>query len=275
MTGPAPDPTGPVSMTLDEIGTQIKTIEGNPKPADLTQIKLEGDDVSPLLKGKTVAEALKIASGLEQGLKLSEDARKQAETLAQSMANRPASVAEPPKPVEEPEMNQEQLDQLFETDRVKAIEYITQRSIKKAEDQVTRRLQPLFTGQMVAAETGARAQFATEFTLFGDEIQKVIEAMPDRSALSNPKAWSDLVSWVRGKPGNIEKYMTHMNNSNAAIAAAAARATQAASTGYSATGESTRSAPPVGASSLDATEREIARVMGIPDADWAKWKGVK
>jgi hypothetical protein len=165
-----------------------------------------------------------------------------------------ASTPPPPTPPEQPKrLTREELTDLMQNDPAAALEYVHQQSV----EEVTRQFE-------------ARSRYPTEFELFGEDIQKELANIPDKSLMTNPQVWDQLVSYVRGKSGNLEKLVEH----EIAKRSGSARNDQHASAGFSVS-SSARVIPESnggGNYGLDAIEREIADKLGQSYAEYAKWK---
>lgn len=258
---------GPSSVSLEDVEA------GQAKPKmDLTKIQFD-DNAPDEVKGKTAAEVIEQNRALAQALRISEESRKNAEALAQLAAKSntaPAAAAAPvPEPVQE--MPAEELAQLMQTDPVKAVQVIQEQTARKVDAQVRARLGPLASGASGLAEATVRQKYPDEFALFNDEIQKYVSSLPNKEVLSNPQAWDDLISYVRGRPGNFEKLFDHRAAKSRTVDAEAARAREAASVGFTGRPANTQM-PKVRGRPLDSTEREIARELNLSDEDYIHWR---
>jgi hypothetical protein len=238
-----------------------------PKPEE---IKLEGDLIPENLRGKTVADALTEANRLKEALRISEEARQNTQRQFDLAIRAPAPAA-PPPPAPEVEYTEEQLAEMHSTDPIKFTTYLTQRAIRQAERNLEARLGPLFQGTANATEATARTKYATEFKLFGDQIESIISQLPGGKAqMANPQAWDDLIALVRGRPGNFEKVMQH--NSDAALAAQLASAQEAERLRSAHTVPSVvRGGAPSSPAQLDATQLEIADKLGLSPQEYVTW----
>lgn len=261
---------GPGSVSLEDVDAS----RANQK-ADLTKVTLDGDDIPDDLKGKTAADLVQRTRALENALKISEDGRKNAETLAQiaSRGTAAPATAPAPTPVVEQDMPAEELAQLMQTDPGKAVQVIQEQTARKVDAQVRARLGPIASGASGLAEATARQKYAEEFALFGDEIKRYTDSLPNKDILSNPAAWDDLVSYVRGRPGNFEKLFDYRAGKAREVEAVKARESQVNGVGFTSrpanTAPATRKGRP-----LDATEREIARELGLDDNEYMKWRDI-
>lgn len=146
-------------------------------------------------RGKSLSEIVAHAEATERALRISEEAR----------VSRPAQ----PTPVEpaEKELTREELQELIQTEPLAAMEYITARERRNAEANIERRLSGLQHGTISQAENQARQAYALEFELFGDQITEFVNRMPDKTAFTSVNGWKDVVSYVRGLDGNLDKYI--------------------------------------------------------------------
>lgn len=257
---------GAASMNLDSEPEVVKT------PPRLDEIVLQGDAVPEAIRGKTAAEAVAMVNALSESLKLSERARQQAElTAATALKTQPIVSAPEPEP---PEMSEEDLAQLHAEQPLVAIRVMNEQAIRKAEKNLEARLKPLFSGTASSIEQNARSKYPDEFKLFGDQITQMAQQIPNSQAvLSNPAAWDDLISLVRGRPGNIERLIEAKTAPNVEAIRRQAQETQVDSVGFSGTEPRSR-AIPRNEAQLDAIQREIADKMGMSPADYIKWSQV-
>lgn len=265
MTAPATH--ADTAVTMEEIERQNAVTA----PTDLSQVKLEGEGIPSALVGKTAMDAIRHAAALEEALKISENSRKLAELTIQS-APRPAD----PVPVVEEikQMTREQFDELYQNDPMAAIQALNAQAIRTAERNLETRLGPLTSGGLSAAENVARTKYADEFALFGPEIKQLMEGFPNsRTVFSNPAAWDDLISLVRGRQGNFEKLLAHKSGSNPELARQQAIQRETASMGFTDTSP-TRSRGNGSGAELDATQREIADKLNMTYEDYKKWSNV-
>lgn len=264
----SPDPRG-VKLDLDpEWG---KTPE--PKALDLST-KIDGDGIPEELRGKTVAEALAYAEALKKGLAISEDARKQ---MAAPVAQ-PAPVQAPvyhPQPIPEP--TPEQIREAFEKDPVATVQALQQLQAAKTSQQWEARMRPLMEGLPANAELLAKAEFAEDFELFGDQIRAAVQMIPDPIARGNIESWRHVVAYVRGQPQNLEKLLAKKMEKANGTTIQAQQALQALGTPGHFTPSQRTAAPIPGVAQLDEAElaimKELEPYTGIKTAEeWNKWK---
>lgn len=260
---------GASSVTLDELE------QTPPESPKLDDVKLDGDNVPEEFRGKSVADMLKAVKGLGDSLKLSEEARQRAETLAKLASERPAAAPIPAQPpVEEPkELSDEELNELYANEPLKAIRAMQDSMIRRVERNLNARIGSLTTGSASAVEQAARQKYPDEFKIFEQDIKDMVAVLPDKSVLANPQAWDDLVSFIRGKPGNWERFMAAKAAPSKAEAAANARQDQADTVGFSGTEARMRSIPG-SVDQLDAIQKEIAANLDMTEAEYIKWSKV-
>lgn len=243
----------PESVTLEEMEQeQAKLDEAakQPAPTDLGAVKFEGDDVPEIVRGKSAAEVAKLVDTMSQSLRLSEVERQALAARVQQQG--PAAVVEE----QIPEWDREKFKTMYEEDPIAAIEAMGNHLAANLHRSFETRIQPLAQGTVRAAEEAARQKYATEFELFGDQIEQFARSVPDKSVLSNSKGWDDLISYVRGQPQNFDLLLER----RAAPAKTTARETQRQSTGFTAAPAASGIAPG-GDVQLDDTGRRIMQTF--------------
>jgi hypothetical protein len=235
----------PDEMTLDEydkIAAEPEKKEETPNPSAELQAQLDA-----------AKEALRVSEAARRAIRDS------------------ASTPPPPTPPEQPKrLTREELTDLMQNDPAAALEYVHQQSVEEVTRQFEARVGPIAASAATTVEKDARSRYPTEFELFGEDIQKELANIPDKSLMTNPQVWDQLVSYVRGKSGNLEKLVEH----EIAKRSGSARNDQHASAGFSVS-SSARVIPESnggGNYGLDAIEREIADKLGQSYAEYAKWK---
>jgi hypothetical protein len=229
--------------------------------------KLEGDRVPEEVRGKTVDDVLSENRRLQETLRL-RDA--EAATLRSALDRpTPAAAAPAPAPAPEPELTREQLLELHQNDPLAAIDYMNQQAIRRAEAAVAARLGTIEAGTMSMAEQQARSEFADEFELFGPDIQRMVDSIPNKAVFNTKKGWADAVSFVRGQPGNFEKLLDKRTGS--LRTPEEAREEQRSNTPRQP--RSTKTAP-VGEKRLSPQQKEIAAGLGMSEAEYLKWERV-
>lgn len=260
-------------VLLDDIDAKLKEQEETrKKDAEEAEAKrkaeLEAKARQDLLASQGEDPRVK---ALQEALRISEEARKRQESLA-------APAAPAPEPVKK--MSREELNELYQRDPLAAIELMQSEATRTATENLERRLGPLMTGTASMGEESARRKFPDEFELFGSAMKEYIERLPDKSVMSRPEAWDDLISWFRGRPGNFEKLVEHRQTKSANAKAEEARRTQAEGAGAHTRSEIRAPSPAGGKTTLDETQREIARALNpglTPDKayeEYIKWMRV-
>lgn len=251
---------GPTSMTMEEIeASQAKPAELNPN-----ELKLDGESVPESLRGKTLADVIEQQERLSKALKISEESRQQLQALTKTISERQA----PPDPTPTPapkEMTREELNDLYSEDPIKAIEVIQEQAARKYAEAFERRLGPIAEGAASTLEQSVKQKYAREFELLGDEIKSAVDRVGGRKVMNTPDAWDDLISWVRGRPGNFEK-LTQESPSTARQ-----REVEAAGLNMRST---IRSPVPTPNGKLDDVQKQIAAEMGMSDDEYLKWSKV-
>ena len=254
------------SMTMEE--AEVVQSVGEDVPTAAGEIQLSGETVPEEFQGKTAKDLLDQVKATREALQISEKAReddKDKFRKAELDAVR-APVVPPPAPVEEVELSPEEMEEL-RNDPNRYTDYKIQKAAKLLGTNVDNRLKGLAESGVASAEQSARSNFKEDFELFGDQIDSLVSSLPDRTALASPTQWDNLITFVRGKPENIDKLIAHRATQSASVA----RQAQEASTGH--TPPPMQNAPPAAAGEpkYDETQLEIMRTLGIESKDWEKW----
>lgn len=211
-------------------------------------------------------------SGVEaykEALRISEEARKQAE----------ARLRDTSTPVQQADdgidtLTDEDIARLIEEKgQVAALRAIQAQTIRAANKHFSTRMAGMADAGIQLAEAEARRKYPLEFEVFKDDIQAQIKAAPDKGALANGVVWDNLISFIRGKPGNIEKYIAKVNEKASADAQAAALAAQRETAGVHLPNGSVRVREieaPAATHGLDAIEIEIANTLGMDLQEYAR-----
>lgn len=255
-------------MTFEEMEAQLKATEtpAPPKPEDVKLPDIEG--LPEHLRGKSAPEIAKYIEGLQSSLKLSEAQRLATEANARSSAS-----AAPVEPVDESNkpLTRDELKELYERDPIEAMLYMQQASAAALSSHIENRLKPLAESTVGQAEAEARRLFATEFELFGDEIKQIVSTVPNRAALGTTEGWRDLISYVRGRPGNFERYIDE--HAKKTRTPSEARSAEIANVGFTPAPIASPSGPSR-ITKLDSVQQEIARNLGMSDEDYIKWNNI-
>lgn len=242
-----------------------------PTPQDLFNQRLEGDSIPERLRGKTLGDALRSFEGMGEALRISEKAR---EDLAR-FADRPASVAAP-APVAPPapkELTEDEVNELFKENPAKAIALLWSNANSQIVHHIDQRLAPLTNSSASAAEEAARTKYALEFELFGPEIKQMYDSIPDKSIFGQSAAWKDMITFIRGKDDNLDKYVAAKANGGKPTTVTTARAAEAASAGFHPTTVQRAPAAAVATGNEDPIKREIAEKLGFATyEEYVKWE---
>lgn len=283
MSGPAvtqPSPQheegrGPnAGITFDEIDAQLKEAERSALAPKLDEVKVDGEDVPESYRGKTIREILNQTKALEETLRLSESARQQALTMAQLAAQRGAEPQKPKEPEPEPLVTAEEVAAAFQDDPAKGVQLMTkmnEQAIARAASSFAQRIDPLLAGTVGTVEAQARQKYPDEFALYADEIKTILDSLPNKNAMSSGSSWDDLIAYVRGK--NPQKLFDHMMSKETTRKATEAQEVQRNSAGMSMS-SAHRSPAPAGGFVMDETTKEVCKVLGMSEADYAKWSKV-
>lgn len=248
---------------------------------DLEDLAAPGIDSSlpSDLQGKTQSELAALVQSTREAVKISEDARKNAETVA--WAAREAGISRPTQ-VEAPRQEQvspleqvtdEQLEEMFQNGKgLDAVKIVEARAAQRIERSLNARFGGVAQSQARSAEMESQRKHAEAFTLFGPEISKIASSIP-ASGLTSSENWDVIVASVVGRPENIDKLWAHRSER-------AARESARSETGFIASRPA--SAPRVAAmqdsSDLDETEKKIAlntfpaRTPEESYSEYKKWR---
>lgn len=262
-------------VMLEDIEKDLKAQEAQDKKnQEAAAAKEKADAEAAARRAAEASSADPRIKALEEALRISEEGRRRTEDTL-----RTAGLAAPKK-VEEPELTEEQLAELFQKEPIKAIGYMQAKATKAVEENISRRLDPLISGGATGARELTRSKYPDEFRLFDKEISAMLDNPAiSKSAMNQPKAWEDLIFYIRGQPGNMEKLIELKAGKEREKAADGARSAQAASAGTHTRSDVRPPVVSVGAD-LDDTEREIARTINSdldPEeayAEYKKWRGV-
>lgn len=245
---------GPI--TLEEIEQQLAAEEAKENAPPPEEPKKEDD------------------SPWQAALRISEEARQRAEQELRTRATPQQQVAVS-DPVEE--LSDEQIAKIFEEQgQVAGIRAVQAQTFKIAEKHLEKRLSGMHGTSATLAESTARSQYPMEFELFGKEIQEQIDQLP-KEALANPENWKNLIAYVRGRDGNVQRYVEKLQASMSDKASSVAREEQRQLAGAhapSGSGGRSTASDDAGHYGLDPLEREIADKLGQSYKDYAKWKKI-
>lgn len=205
-----------MSDPVGHMGTEVSfaDLEAPPEAAkapDLSTIKLEGDDVPEMFRGKTVKETISALSTTLESFKGSERARVELQARVDALSRPNVVREERAAPAQEP-LTKEKLDALYKEDPTAATAMIVARAMESINANIEARIGPIKAASASTVESQVRQEFAAEFEDFGPEIKAIVDNIPDKSTLGNPESWKQIISYVRGRPENFEKLVTRHNS---------------------------------------------------------------
>ena len=237
--------------------------------AALFNQRLDLDSLPETLRGKSIGELIQRQVALEDAVRMSERAR---EDLVRSIDMRGPTQPAQPAPTYAPTLSKEEFAELMQTDPMAAVNYMIEQRGESFIQHVEQRIAPLGNAAAVNAERIARDKYAEEFELFGDQIQDLYKQTANKAAFSNQQVWDDMISYIRGRPGNIEKYIERRTKTQGA----SAREKEAAGAGVNLTSASRPATMGGGSASWDGADdvtREIALNLGFKSfAEYKKWQ---
>lgn len=262
------EPGPRVDVMLDDIDKSLKKQAEDDKAAAAEAEAKKKAEVEAKARQDVLAAAGDDprVKALQEALRISEEARQR-----QAASFAPEPKVEPPK-----RMTREELNDLYQKDPLAAIAVMQEESMRTVSENLEKRLSPLVSGGAQNAREAAKARHPEAFELFGSAIDEYVSALPDKTVLNNPRAWDDLVSYIQGQPGNLDKVV----NKRLEKKAAEAQEAQRAAAGTHTRSEMRAPAPTGGRNTLDETEKEIARALNpglTPEeayAEYNKWRRV-
>lgn len=256
-----------VDVTMDEMEKGIKDADAAAKAA---ADQAAADEAKK--KAGEASEDPKVTA-LREALRLSEESRQRLETTLSSGRDAPP----PPPPPEVKELTKEELAELHSKDPLAAIEYLQARAIRTVEENLSRRLSPLMTGNTSTLEEQMKAKYPDEFKVFGDQITDFVRKSPDKTTFSAVQNWEDMIAWMRGK--NYKKLVTYQAEQANLKATEDAQALERANAGthVRSTGRTPPTPPSTGA--FDDTTKAIIKELAAsgvldandPEADYRRW----
>jgi hypothetical protein len=258
----------PHSMSLEEIEQR----NSQPAAQDFTKIKLEGDGVPEILRGKSVAD---LVAGYDTTIKALRASEEQRQALSNSQAalsevrNRGASQQQAaPAPVPEPEMTTEQWKQLFEDDPFTYHEKKAELLERKTSRILQESIAPLAGSAADQSLTLARSKYVDEFAALGQEIDQTISSLADKRALSAPGAMDELIAYVRGK--NFDKFYNYkLSKGGESLDDARREAASVAPRDASVITQPRRQSNSRSRQMGD-LEKQVAQALGVSEEDYAK-----
>jgi len=266
-----PESDGDNVVTLEELAA----VDAVPAKLELDKIKLDGDGIPDEFKGKSVTELLQLAKGVSDSLRLSEQQRKELADRAAAVPAQQQTVVVQQQAEVDKELTDEQLIELHTKDPLAAIRYMQARAVLAVSQNFEKRLGGLVSGSSATAEQSARVRYPEEFALFGDQINKMVAALPSKEPLSQPQAWEDLVAYIRGQPANFDRLVAHRADKTKVKLEADARAAQVLAAGPVMQSDTRSPVVTTQGAGLDATQLEIARNLGLTPEEYKKWQVMK
>lgn len=257
------------SETLDDIGQRLET----QTPTDFSKITLDGDDVPEDFRGKSVSEAIQQAARFKEALRVSEDARialKNSQEALETTRRGPAPPA-PAAPTPEPELNEEQLQALFEENPRKYHDYVAQQSERRIMRQLQGAIAPVVGNSADMAIRDARNRYPDEYAAFGSDIENFISTqIPDKAALAAPGAVDQMMNYLRGM--HYKKFGEYLaNKNNGGLEDARSALGSQTPNGFERTPQPPRgNGKNKGPIQLDDTMKDIARALGVSEEDYAR-----
>lgn len=173
------------------------------------------------------------------------------------------------------ELTREQIATLFQEDPIAAVEYMQTAALQRVGGHFNARLEALSGNTVALQEGSARQRYAGDFELYGKDIEQYVRALPDKSVLGRPEGWDQLIGFVRGQPGNIEKFVEREIIRRSGTAATIARSEQIASAGFAATSRPTVGGGSVsgGVETFGLTQEQMraADATGVSYKDYKAW----
>lgn len=254
----------PSAHTLEDMEKLYATPEAEkPQPPTV----FDGDDIPAAVRGKSIADVAAELLQLQQAFQLSESAR-----VALMRQQVPAPAAPSPQP-QVKVFSREEINELMASDdpaeRAQAVDIITTQAINAAKAEYSQHMGQLSSSLVQTAMNNAQYAYPDEFALFGDQIQALVDQMPDKSQLSSPTAWKQLVAYVRGQDGNVQRYAQHIATKSGQPQQFGAPQLQLHQGGFS---PAPVRAPKPNTKSVvvDEMTREIARVFGRDPVEYAR-----
>jgi hypothetical protein len=257
-------------VTLDEFDKANEEPTAPPTPPAPGEYKLEGDVVPAGARGKTAIEIAEENERLQRALRLSEEARLNARSTPAPQAPQP----EPQQQIPYGDRTAEDWNTRFQENTAQAMQEWSERLMYVADRHFEQRMAPLQHSGVTNAASMARSKHALEFELFGDQIDQMVNLMPDKKVLATEQGWDDLISYVRGRSGNIDKYIERINK-RPPPPAVAARTAQADNIGFTAAPMSSGSmVMPSSVEDMDPVTKQIAEELGMTPAEYIKYSKV-
>lgn len=255
-------------VTLEEFEA---TATAEPPKPTAAETKIDVSDL-PDYAGKTVADLSSELEGFKKALRVSEESRltMKAAMEAGRSVEQPVVPVAPAGPAVK---TREELREMMQEDPMAVLDYMTNHLSANLGRHLEDRFAPMVAGNISSKEAQFRAKYPTEFELFAGDIEAVKKQVR-QEILSTDVGWEDLLSYVRGRPGNTDKLVDAKVRAATAVLPVNARAREAANTGFT-TRETTvvpaNTGPITRVDQLDATQLEICRVMNIDPSEYIKY----
>jgi hypothetical protein len=263
---------GAVEYGSNSVGfDEMEAARNAPEAPDLSKITLDGDDVPETVRGKSVSDLVARLDGALKALQISEQARLALANSQEALtaARSGSAPAAPPPPVPDPELNEEQLQALYDESPRKYQDYMAEKTEKRVLSVIQRTIAPLAGNSADMTLRDARVRYADEFAAFGPEIQSFISAMPDKSVLAAPGQVDELMDWMRGK--HWKKFQDHLaNKTNGALDDARDSMRRETPPDFARTPQANKNGGRRGAVQLDQTQKEVAAAMGLSEDEYAQ-----
>ena len=257
-------------MTLEEMEQHYASIEDAQKKEAEAAAGTGGD---PEPKPEPKPQPGPDVDAFKEALRISEEGRK---ALQAQLESRSAAPVDDGSDLDN--LTDDDLAKLIdEKGPVAAMRIIQAQTLRIGRKHYDARLAGMANAGIGVAEAEARRKYPVEFELFADEIRRTVESAPDKSALANTAVWDNMISFIRGQPGNIEKWVDARTKKSDEAARTAAQEAQRAGTGVHVPAGGgpivTRPDPAGETYGLDRTEQQIAETLGVPFKDYARELG--
>lgn len=189
---------------------------------------------------------------LRKALEISENAR-----LSMQQQMQPQAVAQPTQQAKW--YTDEELAEMASSDdpaaRVLAMRASAQQQVALASQYFQGQMATLTQSMYGSAEADARRRYPKEFELYGPQISALAQRT-EPGTLTSSAVWDNLISYIRGLPGNFEKFVDHQITTRTN-----ARATQEQTSGFTAVAPIAPT-PAASFSNIDPITREVASQLG-------------
>jgi len=206
--------TFPHIVTLDEIEATVSqsndSQQTNPDGQNGTTPATPATPTPP-------ATGMPQTDALREALRISEEARLDLASRLNQQQNQQQQQQQPQH--QEQWYTREQIAQLINSEdpneRLMGMEIHTNQALRLASNHLEQRLAPLTQNNLFLAQNSAEQRYPLEFSLYKDQIASLVNQVPDKSQLTTASGWDNLIAYVRGLPGNIDKYVSAVNQRQA------------------------------------------------------------